>query len=143
MVIYLLLGVSRYGFLCNLQKHLFSSEILFVVFFNTLGTHIFFFVYFWLNSVFFFILDIYQPKFFMKYKIQEDKAPGKEKLLKAVRVVMRNQFIGFLISIPSYYVYEWRGMTYGASELPTFMWFMLELCVYILIEEIGFYYTHR
>lgn len=79
----------------------------------------------------------------MKYKIQEDKFASKEKLLKAVRVVLRNQFVGFLVSIPFYYVVTKRGMVYEAEELPSFMWFMLELCVYILIEEIGFYYTHR
>ena len=108
-----------------------------------LGVHLFIFVYFWLNSIFFMVLDIFEPKFFMKYKIQEDRKVDRAKLMKAIRVVMFNQLVGFLASFPIYYIVEWRGMTFESDELPTFHWFLLELCVYILIEEIGFYYSHR
>lgn len=108
-----------------------------------IGTHAVFCIYFWLNSIFFFALDIFQPKFFMKYKIQEDKIAESPKLWKAVRVVLRNQLVGLLFSFPIYYVFELRGPKFEVEELPTFAWFMFELCVYILVEEIGFYYTHR
>ena len=106
-------------------------------------THLFLFAYFWINSIFFFALDIFQPKFFMKYKIQEDKIPETPKLLKAIRVCMTNQFVGLLASFPLFYLLKKRGMTFGVEDLPTFTWFMVELCVYILVEELGFYYTHR
>jgi len=88
-------------------------------------------------------LDIFEPKFIMKYKIQEDKKVDRERLLKAIRVCMFNQLVGLLVSVPLFYFVEWRGMTFESNELPTFQWFLIELCVYILVEELGFYYTHR
>lgn len=110
---------------------------------STFGVHGFLFVYFWLNAVFFMVLDIFEPKFIMKYKIQEDKKMDRSKFLKAIRVCMFNQFVGFLVSFPIYFFAERRGITFTADELPTFQWFMVELCAYILVEEVGFYYTHR
>jgi len=110
---------------------------------STFGIHVFLYVYFWLNSIFFMVLDIFEPKFLMKYKIQEDKKVEKSKLLKAIRVVMFNQFVGLLYSFPIYYVIQMRGMKFKAEDLPTFQWFMVEMCVYILVEEFGFYYGHR
>jgi len=111
---------------------------------STVGVHGFIFVYFWLNSIFFMVLDIFEPAFFMKYKIQEDKKPSRADILKAVRVCMFNQLVGLLFSIPLYMVLiNRRGLTFEADELPTFQWFLVELCVYILVEEFGFYYSHR
>lgn len=109
----------------------------------TFGSHGFFFVYFWLNSIFFMVLDIFEPKFFMKYKIQEEKKVERSKLLKAIRVVMFNQFVGLLVSFPLWYILEKRGMTFDASDLPTFGWFLVELVVFTMVEELGFYYSHR
>ena len=42
----------------------------------------------------------------------------------------------------SYHAMMWRGADFGPS-LPTFHWVLFELVVCILMEEIGFYYTHR
>lgn len=62
---------------------------------------------------------------------------------KAVQVVLFNQTV---ISIPfmiaMYYVMKWRGCIFH-GELPTFHWFLLELTVFSLVEEVCFYYTHR
>ena len=117
-----------------------------IIFYYSLctGLHSFIFVYFWLNSLFFMALDTFEPAFFMKYKIQEDKRVSRADLWKAVRVCVRNQFIGFLFSFLLYAILvNPRTMTYESEELPTFQWFLVELCVYILVEEVGFYYTHR
>ena len=67
------------------------------------------------------------------------------KLYKAIRVCLINQFIGLVTSIPVYYAMVWRsgGVQSTAEELPTFTWVLFELCVFILVEEVGFYYTHR
>ena len=129
---------------CKNFASLLDPPSLFLSLFLSLGLHAFIFVYFWLNSIFFMVLDIYEPSFFMKYKIQEDKKPSRAEILKAVRVCMFNQLIGFLFSIVLYAVLiNTRKMSFEASELPTFQWFLVELCVYILVEEFGFYYTHR
>ena len=32
---------------------------------------------------------------------------------------------------------------FAASELPTFHWVLVEFCVFIIVEELGFYYVHR
>jgi len=109
----------------------------------TVGSHIFLFLYFWLNSLFFMYLDIFKPTFFMKYKVQDTFQVKMIELKKAIRVCLRNQFIAFLISIPAYVVSKKRGQLYTASELPSFHWFLLELCVFVMVEEICFYYCHR
>lgn len=42
----------------------------------------------------------------------------------------------------SYKVMQKRGYA-PMRELPTFHWALFELVVFILIEEVGFYYSHR
>lgn len=109
----------------------------------TIGTHAFLFLYFWMNSIFFMYLDIFKPKYFMKYKIQEDKMVTMPRLRHAVLVCMRNQLIGLAVSFPLYYIMDYRGCYYKAEELPTFQWVLFELIVFILVEEFFFYYSHR
>ena len=66
------------------------------------------------------------------------------RLYKAIRVCLLNQFFGFLFGLPVYILMEMRGgLPYTTEELPSFQWVLLELCVFILVEEVGFYYTHR
>lgn len=65
------------------------------------------------------------------------------KLRQSVRTVLLNQL---LISLPIVvFLYPalklWRDPC--RRELPTFHWFLLELAVFTLIEEIMFYYSHR
>jgi len=33
-------------------------------------------------------------------------------------------------------------MSFG-DELPTFQWVLFEIAVFVLVEEVGFYYSHR
>ena len=66
----------------------------------------------------------------------------RKRLMKTLMVVVCNEllFIPFLWAM--YYVMKWRGCTFK-DELPTFQWFLIEFVVYLLIEEVGFYYSHR
>jgi len=109
----------------------------------TVGVYAFLTVYFWLNSSFFFFLDIFQPKFFMKYKVQDDTELKWPEVRKAIRVCFRNQFISFLLSIPLYYLSQMRGQPFGTEELPSFYWVLFEFVVFVMCEEVGFYYSHR
>lgn len=111
---------------------------------STLGSTLFLTLYFWLNSLFFFYLDIFQPEFFMKYRIQDNNAKFTLKeVLKAVRVCLRNQFVTLIMSVPLFYLSKLRGQDFKAAALPTFHWVLVEMCVFIMVEEIGFYYAHR
>ncbi|NWX08637.1 FXDC2 protein, partial [Caloenas nicobarica] len=86
-----------------------------------------------------------KPTFITRYRIQ----PGKndpvdtKKLLQAVYTVLCNQFfVSLPMFVPMFYIMKWWGNTFS-KELPTFRWFLVELSIFTLIEEILFYYTHR
>ena len=57
--------------------------------------------------------------------------------------VLFNQIV---VTIPftylSYQLMNWRGFP-PLRDLPTFHWVLAEMAVHILMEEIGFYYSHR
>lgn len=85
-----------------------------------------------------------RPAFLMKYRIQDEKPIEWSKLTKAIKVCLFNQFVvGFLLTIVGHPIVKWRGCSFTAEELPTFQWVLLEISVFILVEEIGFYYSHR
>ncbi len=58
-------------------------------------------------------------------------------------MVLFNQFLGFILSLFAFRLVKWRGCGFTASELPTFQWVVFEIAVFTLVEEFGFYYTHR
>lgn len=62
---------------------------------------------------------------------------------KALRRVLFNAFvIGFLFNLAQYPAIKLRGNDCGYT-LPTFTTTIWHLFIYIIVEEIGFYYTHR
>uniref|UniRef100_A0A7G3AEN2 Putative c-4 sterol methyl oxidase n=1 Tax=Lutzomyia longipalpis TaxID=7200 RepID=A0A7G3AEN2_LUTLO len=63
--------------------------------------------------------------------------------MQVISTVLFNQFIvGIPMNLLAYKVMTYRGIVPN-RELPTFHWVLLELAVCILVEEIGFYYSHR
>jgi len=66
-----------------------------------------------------------------------------EKLRQCIRTVLFNQVV---ISLPMlvflYPILKLWGDPYH-RELPTFHWFLLELVIFTLIEEVLLCYTHR
>ncbi|XP_054755994.2 fatty acid hydroxylase domain-containing protein 2-like [Lytechinus pictus] len=103
-------------------------------------------VQYWLVCAFFLIVDLTRPSFIIKYKMQptqNDPIP-EGKLRKAVLTVIANQtLVTFPIAFGLYHFMGWRGCGVGPADLPSFQWVMLELFVFLIIEEIGFYYSHR
>lgn len=104
-----------------------------------------FFTY-WFVCFLFLIIDLTgQPAFLYKYKIQDDQnvPVPRGKLLHAIAVVLYNQVI---VSGPTlyltYHLMQWRGSSFG-RELPSIYWVMVEAVVFLIFEEIGFYYSHR
>lgn len=65
------------------------------------------------------------------------------KLHQSIRTVLFNQYLISLPMVVSLYpVLKWWGDP-CRRELPTFHWFLLELVIFTLIEEVFFYYSHR
>jgi len=109
------------------------------------GTEIvLFFVYTIIGSMYA-LLDTFNPKWASKYKIQPNtnEPVDRVKLLKVALQVLFNHFVvGTIFSHMGYLAFQWRGQA-PIETLPTFSWFLVELSVYLLAEEIGFYYFHR
>lgn len=57
-------------------------------------------------------------------------------------VVFNQAVVGLPVAYVSYLMMKWRGSP-PLRELPTFHWVLAEMVVHILMEEIGFYYSHR
>ncbi|KAK7863568.1 hypothetical protein R5R35_014066 [Gryllus longicercus] len=110
------------------------------------GTMLLTFVVYWLFGGIYTILDITnKPAALRRYKIQPgtNEPVETKKLLKVIMWVLVNQLVvGLPASSLSYKLMQWRGFP-PLRELPTFHWVLAEMAVLILMEEIGFYYSHR
>ena len=66
-----------------------------------------------------------------------------EKYKKALwRCVFNSVVVGLTFNLVTYPLAVWRGMDAG-YELPSFTTTVWHFFGYIVIEEIGFYYSHR
>jgi len=91
-----------------------------------------------------------------KYKIQpgaNEPVPDRKKFVKLVRGVVFNQTV---VLIPYLCVIhrltEWRQAyapplfaknNYDLRTLPEFHWVLIEFAVFLLVEEVAFFYSHR
>jgi sterol desaturase/sphingolipid hydroxylase (fatty acid hydroxylase superfamily) len=84
------------------------------------------------------------PAFLFQYKVQDINAPrpSREKMWRLLKTVWFNQFV---IGVPMVFVvtelYSMRGMF--DVELPSLPRLTAQLFAVVLLEEIGFYYSHR
>uniref|UniRef100_A0A1B0DB15 Uncharacterized protein n=1 Tax=Phlebotomus papatasi TaxID=29031 RepID=A0A1B0DB15_PHLPP len=103
------------------------------------------FVY-WFFGGLYTIMDITnKPAVLRKYKIQPgtNEPVDNKRLMEVIVTVLFNQFVvGIPMSLLAYKIMTFRGIVPN-RELPTFHWVLLELAVCILVEEVGFYYSHR
>ncbi|XP_066833335.1 fatty acid hydroxylase domain-containing protein 2 isoform X3 [Anser cygnoides] len=86
-----------------------------------------------------------KPTFITRYRIQLGKNDPVDikKLRQAIYTALFNQFfVSFPMLVPMFYVMKWWGNTFS-KELPTFQWFLVELSIFTITEEILFYYSHR
>ncbi|XP_072170718.1 fatty acid hydroxylase domain-containing protein 2-like isoform X2 [Diadema setosum] len=113
----------------------------------SLAAESFLIIQYWIVCAFFLTVDIYKwPSVLLRYKIQSNQndpiPPGK--LRRAVLTVIANQTVVVLpLALAVYYYMGWRECGFSPAELPTFQWVMIELFVFLVIEEMGFYYSHR
>ncbi|XP_044748654.1 fatty acid hydroxylase domain-containing protein 2 isoform X2 [Coccinella septempunctata] len=101
---------------------------------------------YWIFGGIYTILDVTnKPAALRRYKIQPgtNEPVDRKKLLKVIWSVLLNQFaVGLPCSFFFYYMMWLRGLE-PVRELPTFHWVLYELAIHILVEEAGFYYSHR
>ena len=89
-----------------------------------------------------------------KYKIQPDMnepTPDRAKFIKLIKQVVFNQtvvLVPYMVVI--YHLTQWRkqfGPLFGQATtldvLPEFHWVILEFGCFLIIEEIGFFYSHK
>lgn len=110
------------------------------------GTYIFTTIVYWVIGGIYTFADVTnKPAVLRRYKVQ----PGTNepvdtwKLIKVAGVVLFNQsFVGIPFIYTFYLALKWRGHA-PIHKLPTFNSILIELIVFILMEEIFFYYSHR
>ncbi|XP_071452437.1 fatty acid hydroxylase domain-containing protein 2 isoform X2 [Hetaerina americana] len=109
------------------------------------STFIAFFVYWFVGGIYT-ILDVTnKPAAIRRYKIQPgtNEPVENKRLMKVIGNVLFNQIIvGLPFAYASLNLLKWRGLQ-PIRELPTFHWVLFEMAILILVEEIGFYYSHR
>ncbi|XP_017142973.1 fatty acid hydroxylase domain-containing protein 2 isoform X1 [Drosophila miranda] len=110
------------------------------------GTTIFTMIVYWTVGTIYTFMDLTnRPACLRKYKIQPGTNEPVEarRLMKVIWCVIFNQiFVGIPLAYGSYRLMEIRGLS-DIRDLPTFHWVCFELTVCILMEELGFYYSHR
>jgi len=110
-----------------------------------LGTGIVITASFWLFNSIFILFDLgYGPtKWLKRYKIQDNEKVDPKRMLKALPRILFNQLIvGYAVMELGYFLGKWRGCSFD-RQLPTFPWVVYEMFVFIVVEEILFYYSHR
>lgn len=110
------------------------------------GTFLVTFIVYWGAGAIYTCIDLTgRPAFLLNFKIQDDSPypVSLKSVYRVVRQVLVNQIlVGIPFGVICFYVMKFRKYD-GIFELPTLHWVLLELSVFILIEEIGFYYSHR
>lgn len=104
------------------------------------------FLIYWGFGAIYTVMDLTnRPKFLRRYKVQPNtnEPVDTKRLVQVIISVIVNQiFVGIPFAIFSFYAMKLRGMP-NVRELPTFHWVLFELGICILVEEFGFYYSHR
>ncbi|XP_048589247.1 fatty acid hydroxylase domain-containing protein 2 isoform X2 [Nematostella vectensis] len=130
---------TRWRWILDLFGH---NDVAVIVLGTTLET---FFVFWFVNAFFLFIDITGRPKWALKYKIQDGQnmPVDKKKLIRAIKVVLFNQLVvGVGLTAALIPVYRWRGCSID-ENLPSFHWVLFEIACFTLVEEFGFYYSHR
>jgi sterol desaturase/sphingolipid hydroxylase (fatty acid hydroxylase superfamily) len=104
------------------------------------------FITYWFVGGLFLLSDFNFIHFLKDFKMQPgtNTPVDMKKFWALVKVVLRNQAVGLIYSIVVVYpVSQWRGMTMKASALPDLSTLLFHFICFNIIEEIGFYYSHR
>lgn len=112
-----------------------------------IGVTVFSLAVYWIFGGIFVLMDLtLSPQSLRKYKVQpHTNDPVDKNILKdAVKTILFNQFfIGIPLAYIGYYLKKLKGFPENFREVPSFERVLLDLAVCILVDEIGFYYSHR
>ena len=112
-----------------------------------IGTTVFSFAVYWIFGGVFTLMDLtLNPKNLRKYKVQPNtnEPVDKTKLKDAIKIILFNQIVvGIPVAFAGYYVKKLKGFKENFREVPSFETTLVHLLVCILVDEIGFYYSHR
>lgn len=110
-------------------------------------TTIFSFGVYWIFGGIFTVMDLtLSPQALRKYKVQPHTNDPLDKavLFDAMKTILFNQFfIGVPLALFSYFTKKLKGFPENFREVPSFEKVLLDIFVCILVDEIGFYYSHR
>ena len=104
------------------------------------GLFILHIISYWIISFIFYYID--KKKFFQKYKIQNNTKNNKN-IKNVIKQVIFNQLVSIFIAILFYKLYEFNNFPTSYNEIPSNITIIYHFIIFLLIEEIGFYYTHR
>jgi len=110
-----------------------------------IGTMVVHLLFFWSHCGLMALIDYYQPHWAVRYKMQPTKnipLDWSKCRQTAIRALFNQWLIGTPLLFLSYPIFMWRGVS-TTLPLPNFYWFLTEMGVFILIEEVLFYYSHR
>ncbi|VDL79042.1 unnamed protein product [Nippostrongylus brasiliensis] len=95
-----------------------------------------------INSIFIFF-DAFDFQWARKYKIQEEKKTSFSKYVESLKLILFNQFVTAPITCALlHYPGTLTGVSYGKT-LPGWPTVLVQIVWCILVEEVGFYYSHR
>uniref|UniRef100_A0A1Q3FKA3 Putative fatty acid hydroxylase domain-containing protein 2 n=1 Tax=Culex tarsalis TaxID=7177 RepID=A0A1Q3FKA3_CULTA len=110
------------------------------------GTLLYTMTLYWTIGTAYTLLDVFnRPAFLRRYKVQPgtNEPVDRDRLFRVIRQVVFNQiFTGLPMLLGLYWVIEPQTVA-GIRTLPTFPTVVWQLAVCIVIEEFGFYYSHR
>ncbi|KZO92545.1 sterol desaturase family protein [Calocera viscosa TUFC12733] len=113
----------------------------------TVGTQLVQILAFWTPALCYLFLDITQPAWSKRWKIQPFKTPSRGEILRCIRVVAVNNF---LIALPLQLLLHFATVRLAlpppflvSSALPTPLRFARDIILSMLIREPLFYYSHR
>ncbi|XP_039265962.2 fatty acid hydroxylase domain-containing protein 2-like [Styela clava] len=137
---------ASHDFWQNLWRNIlyWTGENEFMVY--VIGPTIVAFIPYWIFNLLLIAMDMTgKPACLYQYKIQADKNKKVTwpQVKHTVLIVLRNQFINMLATWCFLPLYKWRGLMTHGPELPTFQWVLIELTVFVFLEELLFYYSHR
>ena len=118
----------------------FSGEML--ALFSVLSFH----TLFWGLSGFFCYIDLCRPKLMEQYKVQKNaKRPTSDEYWKCAKLIISNQILLLPLYAVHHFIMNWRtNNTYASvNAWPSFWKLIVDIMIFLIVEEILFYYVHR
>ena len=108
----------------------------------SIGTFVCLAITYWVTGFVFMAIDFSRLPVLMQYRVQQNKPPpGLQTYIGMMPVLIVNNIATLMLLVCIYPVFKFRGITTG-SELPSLLRIVLELCGYLLIHELSFFYMH-